>query len=159
MLSMTALARTFTHNAWANGLVFEGLRRAPESFLDQPARDGNGTNREKLQHLVLVERGFLNMITGSGERPDAPLELDGLIAYSAESADSYVGLLGGEPIDLDREVHIPWWERNFTVGDCLTQVISHSSQHRAELAWELARVGIDTGEMDYIVWFAQRGEG
>lgn len=153
----TALERTFTHNAWANGLVLDGLGRGPADFLGKPARDGNGTNHEKLLHLGLVERGFLDAINGATRAPQMPDGLDAIVAHFGETAAAYAALLA-PGVDLDREVHIPWWERSFTVGDCLTQVISHSAQHRAELAWELARVGIDTGEMDYIVWFAQRGE-
>jgi uncharacterized damage-inducible protein DinB len=155
MNGTTALSRAFAHNAWANGLLFDGLRRAPADFLDREARPGGGTNREKLRHLALVERGFHDAIRRSTSIPEAPSGLEDVIAYCEETAAAFGGLLSG-PVDVEEEVHIPWWERNFTIGDCLAQVLSHSGQHRAELAWELASSGIDTGEMDYIVWFARQ---
>ena len=151
----SALSRTFAHNAWATGRVLDGLSHAPEGFLDRQSRPGGGTNREKLQHLVLVERGFHDVIVGGGQRPVAPDDLEGIVRYYKETAALYETLLAAAP-DTERLVHIPWWERSFTVGDCLTQVISHTGQHRAELAWELATENIDTGEIDYIVWFDQQ---
>ena len=36
----------------------------------------------------------------------------------------------------------------------VTQALGHSAQHRSELAWELARAGVDTGNLDFIVWTA-----
>ncbi len=155
---MTSLARTFEHNAWANRQVLEGLRGAPAGFLDQESRPGGGTNREKLQHLAIVERGFHDAILAGTRRPEVAGDLESIIAYCEENRLKFAALLSGE-LDLEAEVHIPWWERDFTIGDCLAQVLSHTAQHRSELAWELARAGIDTGEMDYIVWFAEhRGD-
>jgi uncharacterized damage-inducible protein DinB len=152
---MNSLMRTFAHNAWANRRVFDGLRHLAGPFLDREGRPGDRTNREKLQHLVLVERGFQDAIVGNTRMPEAPADLEGLIAYAEETASRFARLLES-PVELERQVDIPWWSRSFTVGDCLTQVISHTAQHRAELAWELAREGVDTGELDYIVWFAQQ---
>ena len=150
----TSLERTFEHNRWATAHVLDGLADAPAGFMDREARPGGGTNREKLQHMALVERGFHDVIVGKMERPAAPDDVAGLARYCEDTAAMYQALLAS-PLDLEQQVHIPWWERSFTIGDCLSQVLSHTAQHRAEIAWELARENIDTGEVDYIVWFDQ----
>jgi hypothetical protein len=113
---------------------------------------------KRLDHWFGVERAFLDALEGNPQRPQVPKALSEVAAYEAETGRRFVALVAGGP-DGTRDLYIPWWERNFTVSECLSQVLSHSAQHRAEVAWELARAGIDTGEMDFIVWAAEhRGE-
>lgn len=68
---MNLIARQLQHNAWANRVVLDGLRRAPalwaaESFSGIPAG-------ERLRHLAGVERGFLDCLRGAPARPEPPL--------------------------------------------------------------------------------------
>jgi uncharacterized damage-inducible protein DinB len=109
-----------------------------------------------LHHLAVVEHGFLAAIRGATEAPHLPADLEGIAADSKETAAGYADLLASGR-DLAGEVYIPWWERSFSIEDCLYQVLAHSAQHRAEILWELARAGVDTGEIDYIVWVDQQG--
>ena len=151
---MTDFGSLFAHNHWANGLLLEGLRGAPADFLQREARPGAGTNLESLQHMLGVERIFLDAQSGADfVEPSPPGDMDGLVAYSAGTNDGWQAFASAlaDPSEL---VYIPWWEREFTIEGSLLQVIGHTWQHRAELAWELARAGIDTGEMDYIIWLA-----
>ncbi len=152
---MTDFHSLFAHNSWANDLLLQGLRSASAGFLQRDGRPGAGTNLASLKHMLGVERIFLEAQRGAEfVEPTPPDDLDGLIAYSAATGDEYQEFIAKRP-DPSQKVYIAWWEREFTVGGCLLQVIGHSWQHRAELAWELAREGVDTGEMDYIRWLAR----
>ncbi|MCA9828939.1 MAG: DinB family protein [Dehalococcoidia bacterium] len=152
---MTDFSSLFAHNSWANGLLLQGLRNAPASFLQQDGRPGAGTNLASLQHMLGVERIFLEAQRGAGfVEPNLPDDLDGLVAYSEATGHEYKEFITNL-LDPSQKVYIAWWEREFTVEGCFFQVIGHSWQHRAELAWELARAGVDTGEMDYIRWLSR----
>jgi uncharacterized damage-inducible protein DinB len=155
---MDAFNDLYTHNHWANRRVLNGLRRAEPAFLQQEARPEAESIAARLEHWFGVERGFLGALEGNPQRPQVPPGVNEMAAYEAETGQRFSALLSGG-LDRAKEVYIPWWERKFTVAECLSQVLSHSAQHRAEVAWELARAGIDTGEMDFIVWAAEhRGE-
>jgi hypothetical protein len=47
-------------------------------------------------------------------------------------------------------VAIPWFERDFTVAQCLRQVLTHSANHRADINQWLPRFGIESTDVDYI---------
>ena len=53
-----------------------------------------------------------------------------------------------------RPYFVPWWKLEFPLHVLISQLIAHSAQHRSEMAWELARAGVSTGELDFIVWVA-----
>jgi uncharacterized damage-inducible protein DinB len=144
----------FKHNGWANRTVLDSFRGDHEALLAAVAYDGDPM-LTRARHMASVERGFLDLVRDKPERPVAPETLGALIDYVTESARGWdaacATLEGGR---LAQSVFVPWWDREFRVEEMLSQVLAHSGQHRAELAWELARAGVDTGELDYIVWAA-----
>ncbi len=142
---MDVLRDQFHHAAWANHLVLEanaGVRDEAEcSALVEPAR-----------HIAWPERRYLALLrgeTGDALKPVAPEELRELIAYCDETA---AGFQASWPTSPETEIFVPHWGRDFRIVEILATVLSHSAQHRAEIAWELARTGIDTRELDFIVW-------
>ncbi|MBI2765648.1 MAG: DinB family protein [Chloroflexi bacterium] len=144
----------FKHNGWANRTVLDAFRGEHESLLATVAYDGDPI-LTRAQHLASVERGFLDLVRGKPERPVAPQGLGALIDYVTQSARGWDAACATlDDGRLAQPVFVPWWEREFRVEEMLSQVLTHSAQHRAELAWELARAGVDTGELDYIVWAA-----
>ncbi len=156
---MKTFALLFRHNAWANDRIIVSLGQAPAELLGPPGDGRNGTTAapplQRLQHQLFVERGFLDALNGVPRMPQPPVTLDAMGAYSLETAEGFAALCGGlEDEALDRLFQVPWWERDFPVRTGLLQPLSHSGQHRAELAWILAGAGIDTGNLDYIVWAA-----
>jgi len=150
------------HNAWANRRVLESFSAAPHvagviCYNGEPLL-------AHVQHQLGTERAFLNVIRGEPKRPVPPAALTELLAYDSETAsglESAVTAIGesGE----DRPYLVPWWKLEFPLHVLVLQVVAHSAQHRAELAWELARAGVSTGELDYIAWVADgrphAGEG
>lgn len=150
---MNILVDQVRHNAWANHRVFAAFEQRP-GVLDGLSYDGEPL-LERAHHLVLVERGFLDLLRENMVKPEPPRDLAGLLQYGDETGDAFVPTV--EALDeaaFSREVYVPWWERSFPTPVLVAQVLSHSGQHRSELAWELARAGVSTGELDYIVWMA-----
>ncbi|MGD9932998.1 MAG: DinB family protein [Dehalococcoidia bacterium] len=151
---MNAFERLFRHSDWATGKVLAGLSEAGPELLARESRPSANSNLEALRHMAGTERAFLDAISSHPVVPEPPRDLGELTSYCAETIAGFQAFLATTE-DLGTPVYIPWWERSFAVEDCLLQVLAHSAQHRAELAWELARAGIDTGELDYIIWVDQ----
>ncbi len=153
---METFVLLFAHNAWANQRVIDGCAKAPPGFLGDA---GNGftadTILQRLQHQLVVERGFLDAVNGDGKMPEAPMALVALTGYSRVTADGYAAFCARlDEAAILRNFNVPWWGRDFAVREGLVQALGHSGQHRAEIAWELAKAEVDTGNLDYIVWTA-----
>jgi hypothetical protein len=143
----------FRHNAWANRRVFDCFVGAPQ-VLEVVCYDGDPLLK-RLQHEVGTERAFLDVLRGEPKRPAPPADLDALLAYDAETAAGLLSVVtsAGEAGE-ERPYFVPWFKTELPFHVLVSQVLAHSAQHRSELAWELARAGINTREIDYIVWAA-----
>lgn len=141
------------HNRWADGVVARSLRDAP-AVAAAVMPDGRPL-LSRLSHLAGVERAFLDVLRERPERPDPPGDVAALVSYMDDTGGGLVEVAGrlGDGW-LNQRFDVPWWGRSFEAGEIVAQVLAHSAQHRAEIAWELARAGVDTGELDYIVWTA-----
>jgi uncharacterized damage-inducible protein DinB len=141
------------HNAWANRKVFESFTAAPH-VLDVVCYDGKPL-LTRLQHQVATERAFLDILRNEAKRPAPPVALDDLLAYDAENAAALESIVKREgEAGQERPYFVPWWKLELPLHVLVSQVVSHSAQHRSELAWELARASVSTGELDFIVWVA-----
>ena len=149
----TTLEKQLRHNAWANHAVLTAFRQRV-SLLEHTDYASESL-RERARHLAEVERGFLDVLRDVQRRPDPPAELEELVRYQDETGRDFADLVASwDDAARTRDVFIPWWDQSFAAADNVAQVLYHSAQHRAELAWELARNGISTGELDYIRWLA-----
>jgi uncharacterized damage-inducible protein DinB len=138
---MDLFTRLCHHNAWANARVVAAARGASVDVL------------EALRHLAGTEEAFLLVLRGTPDWPVVPEEFEAATAFLAERDAALAAFAGGiDAVGLQEMRFVPWFEREVTVEDCLTQVLGHSAQHRAEVAWQLAQAGVDTGDLDYIVW-------
>lgn len=141
------------HNAWANATVVEHLRANP-AMLETVCYD-NKTLLERLHHQAGTERGFMGIFRGEKERPPVPPDFEALAASMTETSEALEQkALELGPEGQATEFFVPWFGVAFPFHQLVTQVAGHSSQHRSELAWELARAGVSTGELDFIVWLA-----
>ena len=159
---MDLFTRLFAHNGWANARVLEAAASAPPGFLGDAGGFGQAveSRMQQLQHMLGVERGFLDALAGPAARPEAPGDLGALGAYARGTAEGFASLCAGlDERSIEEPFFVPWWERDFPRSVGLLQALSHSGQHRAEIALDLARAGVDTGNLDYIVWFAHGSPG
>jgi uncharacterized damage-inducible protein DinB len=152
---MDLLVDLFRHNAWAHRRLLDAVAKAPADFLGAPgAFEAEVASRyQQLQHMFGVERGFADVLGGAARMPEPPAEIDSLGAYAGKTAQLLVAAAtGATEAGLARKFLVPWWEFEFPMSVLFAQVLSHSGQHRAELAMQLAAAGVDTGNLDFIVW-------
>jgi uncharacterized damage-inducible protein DinB len=145
---MEELAELYRFNAWANRSLLAGLRLLTDEQRTR-AHDGQYDSMHNvLRHIAGVEHVYLLMIRG--QRPERLAE--GLtfdqIAAALEEADA--GLVEAAATPPEHRVHIPWFERDFSVAQSLRQVLTHSVNHRADINQWLPRLGVESVDLDYI---------
>ena len=156
------IRRLYHHNAWANARVFEVCLGLPAALLDEEARGTSGTIARTLKHLVAVEDVYLAMLRAGG--PEAVGSMEEYLAHdvawfagrSAELGEAYLAWLAAcDRPALERDLQIPWFDFPVTGEEGLLQVLSHSSQHRAQVLSVLGARGISVPELDYVLMLAE----
>lgn len=140
---MTDLGELFRYNAWANAIVFGVARHSADAGV-----------HDTLSHLVAVEAVYTLMIRGGAPaghtdraaymaRPNAEF-----VREAADLAVRYQELLTES--SMDALVTIPWFSFRPSVRQALMQVLTHSAQHRSQLASQLEALGSVVPNFDYI---------
>lgn len=156
---MKLLANAFEYNAWATAQLGDVSRRLSEPQLSGREEWQYQSILGLWQHIDEVERAYLGLMgAASLPEPDATLDacLDSAVACQGAFASFIAGL---DDAALDRTFNVPWFRRDFTVADGLFQVVSHSIEHRADIAHFLSRLGFETPLIDYVVWVYLRDGG
>jgi uncharacterized damage-inducible protein DinB len=140
---VSELAELFRYNAWANAIVLETAEPSADRAV-----------HETLSHLVGVEAVYTLMIRG-----EAPGEASDRVAYmarpnvdfvreAARLAVEYQRLL--TKVNMEEPVAIPWFPFRPNTRQALLQVLTHSAQHRSQLAMQLEALGVVVPNFDYI---------
>jgi uncharacterized damage-inducible protein DinB len=140
-----------SHAEWANAVFFHAWDRSP-------ARDHEELRR-RLDHLVGVQVGFLNILRGDapgGPQGGPPRTFDELKAR-AETCHAGLSEFAAslDPAGLSRVVHIHWFPDppcNITVSEAMVQVAMHSQHHRGQCMTRLKDFGGEPKDVDWIIW-------
>jgi uncharacterized damage-inducible protein DinB len=144
---------------WADALVWKAVRAVGDGEPD-------GQLRERLLHIHVVQRAFLNIWTG---KPMTFPEADEFPAlrdlerwarpYYPEAGQHLETLSAAE---LSGPVELPWaagLTRRFgrdpdtvTLAETALQVTSHSTYHRGQVNTRLRELGVEPPLVDYIAW-------
>jgi uncharacterized damage-inducible protein DinB len=142
---MDVLTRLLAHNHWANARVLSACVSAPA--------DVTAPMIERLNHLARLERmvgAAIKQEAWAWERAETIGDLAHLIDRTGRELEmASCGLDAG---DLARTFQLGRFPSPLTCEEGLLHVVSHSGQHRAEVAWDLARAGVDTGNLDFVFW-------
>ncbi len=151
MDSLEQLRIFFSYNDWANRRVVAALRASdcPEA--------------EKLAaHLLMTEKEYHDRMFGSdstGFNFWPEMSIDQMSALAMENAESFERLLSkfddeglGQSVDYKTGSGKPVHN---TFREILSQVLLHSTSHRAQALKELRRAGFEPPAIDYI--FYSRG--
>jgi uncharacterized damage-inducible protein DinB len=146
---MEELAELHRFNGWANRSLLAGVRRLGADQLDEQQDGMYNSIRRVLRHLAEVELVYLRMIRGEArERLREDLGLDGIERVLEETG---LGLVeAARSCSPGQRVHVPWFERDFSVPQCLRQVLTHSINHRADVNQWLPRFEVESTDLDYI---------
>ncbi len=152
---METLSELYRYNAWANCRIVVSCAALPVEGLAVEMPAMYGSVLETLGHLIGVEYNYLRLIEGqSMERrslPTVDLAREACLATDA----AYVTLVGElTESALDRTFYMPGLKRDLTVRQALVQVALHSTEHRADLAAALTRLGGTPPPLEYVQYLA-----
>lgn len=153
---MDVLSSLFEYNRWCNARILEACAAAPEELIRRPMDGLFESVLRTAQHLAQVEAVYLGFVGGSAGTSTSPRDWVAMgieeVRTAVEEIDraylTFVTNLDAEV--LERKFFVPWFEREFAVGDGLLQVVTHSCEHRADLASALNRLGVETPPIDYV---------
>ena len=156
---MKLLRDAFEYNAWATRQLGGVCRTLTPAQLTAKEEWQYQPINELWWHIAQVERGYLGLMGVTQlEEPDD--DLDSLLTAIECGNDAYREFAGGlDAAGMERMFTVPWFEREFTVGDGLFQVLAHSIEHRADIAHFLSRLGFETPPIDYVIWIYLKDGG
>jgi uncharacterized damage-inducible protein DinB len=161
-MSNPTLERLFRHMAWANSQLFSQLSTLPESALKFSAWNPEWTVGKIANHIVIAEGRFLSRLQKLEPFPENEFELtsEGMKALTAKSADNCAKLK--DFIDAPDEIltFIRYGEKvNFLTSTVLSQIVHHTTEHRAQIADILAVNNMDVVNLDKLDhWSFERFE-
>jgi uncharacterized damage-inducible protein DinB len=148
-MSAEYFTKLFAHMEWADRRALESLR----AMSAPPPK-----TVELMAHILGAERTWLSRIDGvSSPIPVWPqLTLDEIGRLLGENVDGYKRLLSGmssarlqEPIAYRTSAGDQFTS---TVEDILTQVVTHGSYHRGQIAAQVRAAGGNPNPTDYIAY-------
>jgi uncharacterized damage-inducible protein DinB len=150
---MDGLRRIFRYNAWANARILDAATQLDAARAAAPVEGIYGSVLDTARHMLGVEHVYLEMMGASPPGfPDAP-DASALAITAAAIGAGYTAFLDAlSEGELQRRFRVPWFDREFSLRDGLTQVATHSIEHRADLASAISRLGVSTPPLDYVVW-------
>lgn len=156
---MRLLVDAFEYNAWATRQLIDVCGRIPQEQLTRRQEWQYNSLLGLWRHIDDVERAYLGLM-GVAERPEPKDSIEAYLASADASGAAFAPFVEGLDVrGMERLFNIPWFGRDFTVADGLFQVLTHSTQHRADIAHFLARLGHDTPPIDYVIWIYLRDGG
>jgi uncharacterized damage-inducible protein DinB len=151
---MTYFQDLFAYDRSANERILavcDGLSHAERTA---PFPELGGSILELLGHIVGVQEAFLALLTGGAARYPENGPFGQVRAAFASVAEGYLEAIPELERKLATPVFIPWFKREITIEQALTQVATHSVQHRAGVAAGIARAGHEAPGLDFIQWVA-----
>ena len=159
MDNLKTLQELYRHMEWADASIWTSLLAIPDAAEDTLLK-------ERIYHIHMVQRAFLQVWKGEAFRPRTPDSfsgLAGLLDWAQENyreLNLYVSDLGG--MDLERPIVMPWIEmfearmgRKAEVPsfhETLLQVAMHSTYHRGQVSMKLRELGGEPPLTDFIAW-------
>lgn len=159
------LLTLYDYNDWANRRILNtAAKLTPAQFL-APTTLSKGSVRDVLVHMLGAEVVWRQRLQ-AGEAPTslpAPADFPTLAVltqrWQAEEAAmrAYVGALSDEavnaPLVYRSTKGVPYTEILWKI---LTHVVTHGTQHRAEVAHVLTGYGYSPGDMDFILFLREQ---
>lgn len=152
---MDTLLEFYRYNAWANCRIIDACASLPVPGLAAEMPAMYGSVLETLGHLIGVEYAYLRLIEGQPTERREYETVDLARGTCLPTDAAYVRLIGElTEDDLARPFHMPGLGRDLTVRQALIQVALHSTEHRADLAAAVTRLGGTPPPLDYVQFLA-----
>jgi uncharacterized damage-inducible protein DinB len=158
------LAEIFKYNRWANLQVLDACRGLTREQLDVRAPGTSGPVRELLQHIAGAQQTFVLRTKGrqhEGEldRGSAWPGFETLEQVLTTSSDELIEI--AESLDIDRDVDLPFMGKvfRFPASFFMVHAAEHGVEHRTEIRFALAHLGIEAPDLDGWPYSAAAGHG
>lgn len=147
----SVLTAFFHHNAWANLKLLQFCRGLTEEQLDTTSVGGYGTIRDTLVHTIGAEVSYVERV--NGRMPPVALPKGQFPGFDAlEQAARWAG---DELLELalaaraGTRVHQRPPRQNiaYPLPDLMVQAITHSCEHRTQIATILTQLGLEPPDM------------
>jgi uncharacterized damage-inducible protein DinB len=159
MIQLPALHDLYAHLEWADALIWRVALAAPAAANDPELRD-------RLYHIHLTQRVFLDVWTGKPPGRHGDQHFDSLRALHAWArpyyAEVHAFLRRLDPARLSEPTPLPWSHffaaqlgrepDDARLGETLFQVTSHSTYHRGQVNLRLRALSVEPPLVDYIAW-------
>ena len=153
-MNATGIRELYDHHAWATDVV---VGRFVESANQLPPDAATLIGRI-LGHVLVAERYWLFDFSGWARPPWlddraatwTPPEVSSRWVVVQSESRAFYGGLGDADLGAHVELHNPIGGGRDTLGNCITHVLLHGAQHRAEAALLLTQNGCSPGEVDFI---------
>ena len=158
MNTLDLLRDLFRHMEWADAVVWRAVLPSSPALTDSVIK-------EKLHHLHMVQRAFLNVWRDvpHSRNDGSELSVEELAAWARDyyaPLSKYLESLTESR--LDQPITLPWAKRFATelggdpavpsLGETLMQVAAHSTYHRGQVNARLRELGDTPPLTDFIAW-------
>jgi uncharacterized damage-inducible protein DinB len=158
------LAQIFRYTRWANLRLIDACQGLTDAQLATRAPGTSGSIAELLMHVVGGQQTFVLRTKGrqhEGElnRESAWPGIAAIRALALASSDELIAI--AERLETDAEVDLPYWGKTyrFPISFFLTHAMEHGVEHRTEIRFALAHLGIDAPDLDGWAYAADAGYG
>ncbi len=143
------------HQAWADTTMLKAIGELPAAADDE-------SMRKTLHHILLVQRGFLALLSkrpfDRAKESQMPASFEDLVRLFDDTHQDELAFVDqlSEPA-LSEPFALPWLPHsNLPARDALMQIVMHTQHHRGQCAARLRALGGNPPIVDYILWAKER---
>ena len=147
----SVLTTLFGHNTWANLKLLDFCAGLSDAQLDTTAIGGFGSIRTTLLHIVAAEVGYVERV--NGKQPATVLVRDQFPAFAVlQDAVRWAGdellqlALSAQATSMVRQ-RPPRPRLAYPLASLIVQAVSHSTEHRTQIATIITQLGIEPPDM------------
>lgn len=147
----SVLTTLFAHNTWANLKLLDFCNGLIDEQLDSAAIGGFGSIRATLAHLIGAEISYVKRV--NGKVPEKPLvrgqfpEFEVLKAAVRWTGEEMLALARSAQTDTLVREEVPPHIAEYPLATLMVQAISHSIEHRTQIATIITQMGMEPPDM------------
>ncbi len=157
MNSMDTITTIFSHNLWANTVLFERCTELTEEQLDASILGVYGSIRETLNHIMRAEKSYFSRIS-TGKQYNHPenapqLTIEDILREVKSTGAGFIEWAA--KVDEKDSVMIDWdgTMREVPKTIILNQVINHATEHRSQIMSIMTQIGIEPPDVSGWTYF------
>jgi uncharacterized damage-inducible protein DinB len=158
----SVLTAFFAHNTWSNLKLLDFCEQLSDEQLDSTAVGGFGTIRDTLVHIIGAEISYVDRV--NGRLPAQMFERDQFPGFAALkdaarwTGDELLQLAFSARQDTIVRQQPPRMLIEYRLPSLIVQAISHSIEHRTQIATIITQLGMEPPDMSGWNYMEETGE-